>query len=239
MLAWEKVSEATQKVRSPKHIMMWSDGAPNQFKYSLPLWFLSRLKVIGKYDKVWWNFFASCHGKGMQDAAGAWVKTRVARAILLGGMIKTVHDFFMYCVIFLTTQAESQEASRGNQKAFTSSRKFYHLKAAELANYRANVVQVDTWSLCRLHHFFWAGMVADQVGRKWVGCKCRNCLAEQFHLCSESPRFLVNGDDKNKPKLNTFEVSRPQQRTMAEDIAVSYQVPLMHVRICDVLCCSS
>ena len=72
------------------HVTMWSDGSPNQFKYTYPVWFLSRFKKRFGFKKVWWNFYASCHGKGMQDAAGAWVKTRVAKAILLGGDIKSV-----------------------------------------------------------------------------------------------------------------------------------------------------
>ena len=44
-MALEKVAEATlESGRSPSHIIMWSDGAPNQFKYTYPIWFLSKFK---------------------------------------------------------------------------------------------------------------------------------------------------------------------------------------------------
>ena len=44
----------------------WTDGAPQQFKWCRPLWFLSMLMAIsdGCFSQLWWFFFASCHGKG-------------------------------------------------------------------------------------------------------------------------------------------------------------------------------
>lgn len=221
MMAWEKVAITTKKAnRSPNHIIMWSDGAPNQFKYTYPVWFLSKLKRIGGFEKVWWNFFASCHGKGMQDAAGAWIKTRVSKAILLGGEIRSVRDFFNFCETFLTYQAA--EMSHVTKAAsFTSHRIFYMLEPRELALYRANAEQVNTWKGLRFCHFFWAGMEVDEVGRKWVGCGCKACLDEKFDMCMKRPLFMVDGVDVNAPVLSKLVAKAPCTRTQAEDIAAS------------------
>jgi len=89
---------------------------------------------------VWWMFYASCHGKGMQDAAGSWIKSRVARAVLLGADIKSVRAFFEYCLTFLTTQA--MVADHGST-AFTSARFFYLVEDNELAVYRARLPEVS------------------------------------------------------------------------------------------------
>jgi hypothetical protein len=223
MMAWERVAKETREARPnvPLHIIMWSDGAPNQFKFTLPIWFLSKLKKLGDFDKVWWIFFASCHGKGMQDAAGAWVKSRVARAILLGGEIRSVEDFFMFCLSALTY--ESEGSSRFC--SFTSFRKFYLLETKCLAQYRANVEHVKTWSGARLCHFFWAGMRVDVIGRKWVGCMCKSCMKEDFDGCEEQVRFACGrGIYKNLPVVEELVSSIPAQRTKDEDIKASRDV---------------
>ena len=100
-LCWEKIAqEQIKKRRLPWMVIHWTDGAPNQFKWTLPIWFLSHFYFLFKshgLQFLWWCFFASCHGKGMQDAAGAWVKSVVARAILLGGIINSLRSFATYC----------------------------------------------------------------------------------------------------------------------------------------------
>ena len=228
-MALEKVAEATlESGRSPSHIIMWSDGAPNQFKYTYPIWFLSKFKnskFKNKYgfEKVWWNFYASCHGKGMQDAAGAWVKSRVAKAILLGGEIKSVREFFDYCMLYLTCQSDLKVEQVANT-SFTSSRRFYLLEAEELARFRANAEQVTTWSGARKCHFFWAGMEKDEVGRKWVGYACAFCLEENFDKCACRHLFIVDGVDYNAPTVARLEAKAPTARTRAEEIAASLKV---------------
>jgi hypothetical protein len=228
MLAWEKVAQATQEEGRPmpNHVIMWSDGSPNQFKYTYPVWFLSRFKKRFGFKKVWWNFYASCHGKGMQDAAGAWVKTRVAKAILLGGEIKSVRDFFDYCLAFLTTQSDFQvDVLSAKCTPFTSSRRFYLLDSLELAMFRAEAENVTTWSGLRECHFFWAGMDENEVGRKWVGCACPRCLDEDFLACDKAKFFEVEGTDYNAPLTKTLVAKAPKEKTRADDIASSLKVP--------------
>ena len=222
MLAWEKVAQATKEESRPmpEHVIMWSDGSPNQFKYTYPIWFLSKFKRKFGFKKVWWNFYASCHGKGMQDAAGAWIKTRVAKAILLGGEIRSVREFFDCCLTFLTCAAEMPKGG----VSFTSTRRFYLLEAAELAHFRANAEQLTTWSGARECHFFWAGVELDQVGRKWVGCTCVKCLDENFEACENKAMFVVDGVDANASCVETLEAVAPTDQTRADDIASSLKV---------------
>ena len=166
----------------------------------------------------------------MQDAAGAWVKTRVARAILMGGEIRNVRQFFDYCMAYLTMQAEFQGDQKGGAVPFTSSHLFYLLETEELALFRANAEQVETWSKARLCHFFWAGSEENEVGRKWMGCACSSCLVEDFKACKQAHLFLVDGVDTNAPLVARLVANAPQARTREEDIAQSLKVPrsLLH-----------
>ena len=176
---------------------------------------------------MWWFFYASCHGKGMQDAAGAWIKTRVSKSILLGGGIRSVREFFDYCLAFLTCQAELQ--SRKGSAAFTSSRRFCLLETDELAQFRANAEQVTTWPGARECHFFWAGKEENQVGRKWVGCTCVQCLDENFEACKKKATFVVDGVDFNASCIATLHAVAPTELTRADDIAASLKVLSLYI----------
>lgn len=63
-----------------KTLKIWSDGPNNQFKnkYTAAL-----LKFFENYFKIkiFWNFFATSHGKGSVDGIGATVKKRVKRLV--------------------------------------------------------------------------------------------------------------------------------------------------------------
>ncbi len=63
-----------------KTLKIWSDGPNNQFKnkYTAAL-----LKFFENYFqiKIFWNFFATSHGKGCVDGIGAVVKNRVKRLV--------------------------------------------------------------------------------------------------------------------------------------------------------------
>ena len=107
---------------------------------------------------LWWLFYASCHGKGMQDAAGAWVRSRVARAILLGQEIKSVRAFFTYCLMHLSTRAMGNNPSG----AFTSNRYWYLLEDNELAVYRARLPEVSPLKSC------WLDSILMHLSRRYA-----------------------------------------------------------------------
>ena len=93
-----------------------------------------------------------CGGIFMRHAMGRGckmqrVKTMVATAILLGGEIKSVRDFFDYCLALLTTQLDFQVGVlRAKCIPFTASRRFYLLDFLELAIFLAEAENVTTWS---------------------------------------------------------------------------------------------
>ena len=140
-----------------------------------------------------------------------------------GGEIKSVREFFDYCMLYLTCQSDLKVEQVANT-SFTSSRRFYLLEAEELARFRANAEQVTTWSGARKCHFFWAGMEKDEVGRKWVGCACAFCLEENFDKCARRHLFIVDGVDYNAPTVARLEAKAPTARTRAEEIAASLKV---------------
>jgi len=236
MICWEKLAQHTKEVNaklglSPRKVIKWSDGAPNQFKFTRPLRFLDKLKLLGGFLMVWWMFYASCHGKGMQDAAGAWIKSRVARAVLLGADIKSVRAFFEYCLTFLTTQA--MVADHGST-AFTSARFFYLVEDNELAVYRARLPEVCTWSRARECHHFWATDKKGVIGRRLVGCICKTCAQERFRDCEHRDELTVDGIFENAPAEYLLEARYPEQRTRDEDIAFSEGV-LRKARVATIL----
>lgn len=63
-----------------KTLLIWSDGPNNQFKnrYTAAL-----IKIFEEqfHIKIYWNFFATSHGKGCVDGLGAVVKNRVKRLV--------------------------------------------------------------------------------------------------------------------------------------------------------------
>lgn len=226
MCAWEKVAKHTVDVRKslkldPPKIIMWSDGAPNQFKWTRPLRFISELQEKYGLAQVWWLFYASCHGKGMQDAAGAWVKTRVARAILLGASIRSVRDFFEFCMLYLITAAPSPHGTIH----FTSNRFFYLLDDLEVASYRAKLPQVATWVGARKCHSFWAtGAGAGHVGRRWLGCICDKCWSHKFNSCRHRASHTVDGVYYNQARIAEIVALYPDARTKKQQIDVATKV---------------
>lgn len=63
-----------------KTLKIWSDGPNNQFKNRFTA---AIIKLFEDYRKIkiFWNFFATAHGKGSVDGIGAVVKNRVKRLV--------------------------------------------------------------------------------------------------------------------------------------------------------------
>lgn len=65
---------------SVKILKIWSDGPTSQFKNKYTVALIKLLENRFKI-KVYWNFFATSHGKGCVDGIGAAVKNRVRRLV--------------------------------------------------------------------------------------------------------------------------------------------------------------
>ncbi len=76
---------------------IWSDGPNNQFKNRF---IAALIEVFEKYKKIkiFWNFFATAHGKGSVDGIGAVVKNRVKR--LIKSRQSIVHSSKDFCESF-------------------------------------------------------------------------------------------------------------------------------------------
>ena len=211
-LAFEKMVERdVADGFKPRRVIFWTDGAPNQFKFTRPIWWLSSFQDRFQFDKVpLWVFFQSCHGKGMQDAAGAWIKSKVSRAVLLGEEIRTVRQFFDYCQVYLIGEAPSARfCSHGTKQKFTAYRKFWLLDSAELARYRFTLPTLKTWSGIRADGVFAFWPVGDKVGhlaRRWLACCCNACWEGCHSECEYKEFLTVDGIDYNaiKTKVPPF-----------------------------------
>lgn len=66
--------------KSVKIVKIWSDGPSFQFKNK---YMAAIIQVFEKRfkKKIFWNYFATSHGKGSVDEIGATVKKRVRRRI--------------------------------------------------------------------------------------------------------------------------------------------------------------
>ena len=238
--AWEEVANWTIKKtgKMPRFVSHWTDGAPNQFKFTLPIWFLNAF--YRKYEghglrHLWWLFFASCHGKGMQDAAGAWIKSVVARAILLGGVINDLRTFAQYCEECLLMARQAPIGKR--RKPLTSNRIIHVVEEDTIAAYRAALPTATTWGKdtkstfgsLRQNHMFFAVPEENRVGRRWVGCLCDSCAptdeGPRFSECCNANRFLVDGENVNKTVEKTIKVVYRSSHSHADDIGESLKVP--------------
>lgn len=63
-----------------KTLKIWSDGPNNQFKNRFTATLIKLFETYKKI-KIFWNFFATAHGKGSVDGIGAVVKNRVKRLV--------------------------------------------------------------------------------------------------------------------------------------------------------------
>lgn len=66
--------------RSAKILKIWSDGPSSQFKNRFMAALIKTIENVFSV-KVFWNYFATSHGKGSVDGIGAAVKNRVKRLV--------------------------------------------------------------------------------------------------------------------------------------------------------------
>ena len=152
--------------------------------------------------------------------SGAWIKNQVARAMLLGGHIRTVRDFFEHCERFLTQEANN----RSKKRKFTCRRIFYLVETKELAHYRKSLPKMKTWSGVRQNFAFWAGGEENVVCRKWLACVCSACMGNRHDECEQRALLQIGNVFYNASICHTLEPTHVSDRTKEEDIALSPEV---------------
>ena len=80
-----------------KQVDVWTDGPSSQYKNKYI--FALRLQLKNKYQlKLGWNYFATSHGKGPNDALGGNVKRIVHRQIMGRAAVVSSAETFAECV---------------------------------------------------------------------------------------------------------------------------------------------
>jgi len=182
-----------------KTLQIWSDGARQHFKSQIQFGFLAVFALSYTLNVVW-NYFQSCHGKGMQDGFGAWVKQHVARACLAGVGIDSAEAFYAYCVENLNAE---DALTRGGKAPFTTGRMFYHVTHETIESTRSLVAVYKPWPDAVEHFYcFWATptTLLGWANRRWLSCFCRACTGGELadpSKCVRRKEWLAKGVDSN------------------------------------------
>ncbi|CAG2202023.1 unnamed protein product [Mytilus edulis] len=91
----------------------FTDGCQAQYKSRHCLGDFSYSKEDFGFDQYFRNFFETSHAKGLQDAAGGFVKRQADIAVLRGKVtIKTAEDMYQFSIQNLTKPNESASCKR-------------------------------------------------------------------------------------------------------------------------------
>jgi len=147
----------------------------------------------------------------MQDAVGAWIKSRVARAVLLGVDIKTPKAFFEFCENNLTDQGKTSGLSK--KVAFTSNRYFVFITLTELSTLRHSLPKTSTWVGLNAGWFSFrsTGEGVGHLSRQWLACMCEACTNKEFKKC-EHKEFLTANDQYYNLDQKAVIISRPRNK---------------------------
>ena len=185
-----------------KRYILLSDGGPAHFKMLRQLAFITLLSMLWGDIMFWWIFFQSCHGRGMQDGAGNWVKSAVAMACLSGQGISDAIDFFMYCIEHLRENK--------SQHNFTSERHFHLVSLDEIAAYRAtqpaHVTGKKHIKPTKADYtgwfFFAVSGTLNQIIQRRSPCECDMCYSNRFSECERKNEDTLEGDCFNLNPIN-------------------------------------
>ena len=117
ILNWEHMKD---RGFVPRNHIVWSDGFSGQFKSARAWYFISRYPNLTTTDMVRdgcqmsWNYFASGHGKGKVDGAGALLKREIRNEQLKPGGLKLQNAAEI--VQFLKDQSERVHAGPASSR---------------------------------------------------------------------------------------------------------------------------
>ena len=117
MLNWEHMKDRGFVSRNHS---LWSDGCSGKFKSARAWYFISRYSNLTSSDmmrdgcQMSWNYFASGHGKGEVDGAGALLKQEKRNEQLKPGGLKLQNAAEI--VQFLKDQSERVHAGPASSR---------------------------------------------------------------------------------------------------------------------------
>lgn len=190
----------------PRKLIWWTDGGPAHFKMFRNLDFLAAIALVFNLV-IWWCFFQSAHGRGMQDGGGNWLKSAAALLVLSGVSIQDAFEFYAVAMEHLL-----ENKSDAN---FTNRRFFYFVTVTEAMSHRAAMpAEVTSNSYLKGTKtdpagwfFFASGPGEHKVWQRRCVCFCPACQEEQFNECLLQQDDTVDGEWWNKPFISTLKVS--------------------------------
>lgn len=168
----------------------FTDGGPGHFKSAAA--FMGAVSHASRHDvEVLWNWFASSHGKGPWDGAGAVIKSLLRAECLKEGVyIESAAD-----VVALATRLWSQLKGIGQ----TALRVFYEVTSANLGAYvvtRAATLPgtqgIHSMRVSPVLLTAEGRVTADPtVYKRGWSCACRPCLERRWEEC-ENREYLAD-----------------------------------------------
>jgi hypothetical protein len=164
---------------TPKNHIVWSDGCSGQFKSARAWYFISRYPSLTITDgilpegcQMLWNYFASGHGKGEVDGAGALCKREVRKEQLKvhGRCIQNAEQM----VSFLREESNKQHHGPPSSRMFTN-KFFWEIKEGDIS--RVQDLQCETVPGSRQQHQVRSVSCKDPtlIQFRVLSCFCWSC----------------------------------------------------------------
>jgi hypothetical protein len=229
-LEWLKEKGVTVQKRQD-----WSDGCSGQFKSAHAWYFVARFEGLTGVPMSS-NFFASGHGKGEHDGAGAVVKSGLRKHQLLedGSPLSNAAEVVELCRASLSGAALSSYEGRTAARAETT-RTFWLVTEEELAT--VEKLRCKTIPGSRSMH-----SVRAKQGNPLVifmrkrSCFCVSCLDEDWDSCENKahvgewvqvnlqpsvlPEEGLDGDSDDEPQFGGNHDELSSQLTSGDNFAV-------------------
>ena len=136
-----------------KEVSIWTDGPASQYKNRYTFAFLVKLNQMYSQLKFQWNFFATAHGKGPNDALGGRAKRHVAQQILTRKhLVKNAEDF---AVAMRNTKIKTTVMTDNDIQETCNALGLPELCAATPAVPGINNTHCITQVENAIHHIFW------------------------------------------------------------------------------------
>lgn len=158
----------------PNKHWVWSDGAASQFKAKRPFYFVARYFQMTGVEMMW-NFFASGHGKGEHDGAGAVIKRTLTQE-----QLKPV-AWHLKCAGDVVAFLKHKFCGPGNVQVC---RIFWEIKESDVDRERKWDCKRVTSS--RSMHCVNGYSVTDKCALRCrqLSCFCDSCMLQRWRRCS-------------------------------------------------------
>ena len=188
-----------------EHLVLFSDGAPNQFKCQLPFRHLGELTKTISIERC---FFGSRHGKNPCDACGGVVKRLVTDAVRSQNYtILSSSSFFQFAFENLSLPPIASESPHNHLK-----RSFFYILKDEVQKLRDSNFKFQDTTIPGTRNLHSVRYVQDNIlAVRNLSCFCSACIDHEFENCSS--KSLSGGWELIKRVVSDV---KPQQITRTD-----------------------